>query len=105
MDGNGASSIPAKRGRKPRLSVADVIEEPKKKKFSRASRAKMAAAQKARWAKVNGTADATPTPPADVDVVVEGPKKKRKMSRAAKAKLSEAAKVRWAKINAEKATA
>jgi hypothetical protein len=59
---------------------------PKKRKMSRAGRAKIAAAQKARWAKVKGTKPAKA--------------KKRKMSAAAKAKISAAAKARWAKVKA-----
>jgi hypothetical protein len=35
---------------------AQTTEEPKKRKFSAAARAKMRAAQKARWAKIKGTA-------------------------------------------------
>jgi len=35
---------------------AETIEEPRKYKFSAAARAKMRAAQKARWAKIKGTA-------------------------------------------------
>jgi hypothetical protein len=59
-----------------------------KKKFSATSRARMAAAQKARWAKLNGKA-------------IEPAKKgRRKMSAAAKAKISAAAKKRWAKVKA-----
>ena len=59
---------------------------PKKRKMSRAGRAKIAAAQKARWAKVKGAKPAKA--------------KKRKMSAAAKAKISAAAKARWAKVKA-----
>ena len=56
-------------------------------KMSAAGRAKIVAAQKARWAKVK---TAKPAKPA----------KKRKMSAAAKAKISAAAKARWAKVKA-----
>jgi len=49
---------------------AQATEAPKKYKFSAASRAKMRAAQKARWAKIKGTAP-QPEP---------APKKKRKFS-------------------------
>jgi hypothetical protein len=62
---------------------------PKKRKMSRAGRAKIAAAQKARWAKVKGAKPAA-----------KAPAKKRKMSAAAKAKISAAAKARWAKAKA-----
>ena len=60
---------------------------PKKGKMSAAGRAKIATAQKARWAKVKGAKPAA-----------KAPAKKRKMSAAAKAKLSALAKARWAKV-------
>jgi hypothetical protein len=59
---------------------------PKKKGMSAAGRAKIAAAQKARWAKVKGSKPA---------------KKKSKMSAAGRAKIAAAAKARWAKAKAE----
>ncbi len=66
-------------------------ETPKKRrKMSAAARAKIAAAQKARWAKVNANKAAKPA------------KKKFTMSAAAKAKISAAAKARWAKYRAAK---
>ncbi len=66
-------------------------ETPKKRrKMSAAARAKIAAAQKARWAKVNANKAAKPA------------KKKFTMSAAAKAKISAAAKARWAKYRAGK---
>jgi len=62
---------------------------PKRKfKMSAAGRAKIAAAQKARWAKVKGAKPAVK------------PAKKRKMSAAARAKIAAAAKARWAKVKA-----
>jgi hypothetical protein len=67
---------------------AQTTETPKKKwKFSAAARAKMRAVQKARWAKVKGTA--VSAKPAK--------KAKKKMSAAGRAALSAAAKARWAK--------
>ncbi|GEM_PF-255828 len=68
---------------------------PKKKGgMSAAGKAKVAAAQKARWAKIKGAKPAvTAAKPA---------KKKFTMSAAAKSKISAAAKARWAKIKAEK---
>jgi hypothetical protein len=65
---------------------ASVPAKEKKKGMSRAGRAKIAAAQKARWAKVK--------------TVKPAKAKKRKMSAAAKAKISAAAKARWAKAKA-----
>ena len=74
-------------------SVAAKI--PKKKGgMSAAGKAKIAAAQKARWAKIKAAQPAVKTAmPA---------KKKFTMSAAAKAKISAAAKARWAKIKAAK---
>ena len=62
---------------------------PKKRKMSRAGRAKVAAAQRARWAKIKGAKPAA-----------KAPGKRRKMSAAAKAKISAVAKARWAKAKA-----
>jgi hypothetical protein len=62
----------------------------KRRKMSAAGRAKIAAAQRARWAKVNGK-----------KLSVKPVKKaKRKMSAAARAKISAAAKARWVKAKA-----
>ena len=62
---------------------------PKKRSMSTAGRAAVAAAQKARWAKIKG---AKPAPKA--------PAKKRTMSAAGRARISAAAKARWAKAKA-----
>jgi hypothetical protein len=67
-----------------------VAKAPKKGKMSAAGRARIAAAQKARWAKIKGAKPAAKTPA----------KKRKKMSAAAKAKLSAMAKARWAKVKA-----
>jgi len=69
---------------------AQATEAPKKrKKVSAAGRARMKAAQKARWAKIKGTTPATSAKPAQ--------KGKKKMSAAGRAAISAAAKARWAK--------
>ncbi len=61
----------------------------KKRGMSAAVRAKMAAAQKARWAKIKkGKPTVKPA--------------KRKMSAAARAKIAAAQKMRWAKLKSEK---
>ena len=65
----------------------------KKKGMSAAGRAKISAAAKLRWAKVNA---------AKAKTVAKPTKKKFKMSAAAKAKISAAAKARWAKVKAGK---
>ena len=69
----------------------------KKKGMSAAGRAKVAAAQKARWAKINAAKGKTAK-----TLVAKPAKKKFVMSAAAKAKISAAAKARWAKVRAEK---
>jgi len=78
--------------------VLSALVEPgtaKKRKISAAGIARIRAAQKARWAKVN--AKKTAKPP-----VAKPAKQKRTMSAAAKAKLSAFQKARWAKIKAAK---
>jgi hypothetical protein len=60
-----------------------------RKTMSAAARAKIAAGQKARWAKAEGKSAPSP--------VKQG---KGKMSAAAKARLSKLAKARWAKVRA-----
>ncbi len=67
------------------------IKSPKKKGMSAAGRAKVAAAQKARWAKINAAKSKSAKPVK---------KARKKMSAAAKAKISAAAKARWAKVKA-----
>jgi hypothetical protein len=59
-----------------------------KRRMSRAGRAAIAAAAKARWAQYRS------------GKVKASPKRRRKMSAAAKAKLAAAAKARWAKAKA-----
>jgi len=66
----------------------------KKRGMSAAGKAKIAAAQKARWAKIKSAKPA-------VTAAMPG-KMKFTMSAAAKAKISAAAKARWAKIKAAK---
>jgi hypothetical protein len=67
----------------------------KRKKFSTASRRKMAMAQKARWAKIKGESE----PPAPAMPA----KPKRKLSKAGKAAIVAALKKRWAAKKAEAA--
>jgi hypothetical protein len=64
---------------------------PGKRTMSAGARARIAAAQRARWAKVKGTKPAKSAK--------AGPAK-RKMSAAARAKIAAAAKARWAKAKA-----
>lgn len=63
-----------------------------KRKMSAAGRARIVAAQKARWAKAKGAKSK----------IVPGRKPKRQMSVAARAKISAAQKMRWAKIKTVK---
>jgi len=69
----------------------------KKPHFSAAARARIAAAQKARWAKVKAGGTAKPA--------VGKAAKKGKMSAAGRAKIVKAQKARWAKVKAAKAKA
>jgi hypothetical protein len=68
-------------------------DRPRKGRRSAAVRAKMAAAQKARWAKIRGDEDFKPTK-----------KDKRRMSAAGRAAISAAAKARWARVKDTPAT-
>jgi hypothetical protein len=68
------------------IAAAPAAPTGKRKKFSAATRRKMALAQKARWAKIKGEAEPTPT---------EAPKAKRKISKEGLAKIVAATKERW----------
>lgn len=90
MGGNG--TVAKRRGRPSKaVAVASAIVkmDGRKGKRSAATRAKMAAAQKARHAKNGGDAPAKS--------VVKGAKKKRFVSPEARAKMAAAQKARWAK--------
>jgi hypothetical protein len=63
----------------------------KRSRFSAATRRRMALAQKARWAKVRGTA--VPAAPA-----AAAPSEKRPVSAEARRRMSQAQKARWAKV-------
>jgi hypothetical protein len=96
---------------------AQATEAPKKRKFSAAAKARMRAAQQARWAKIKGTApSAKPVKKAKRTMSAQGlanilagvakrmaaqgkavQKPKRKVSAAGRAAISAAAKLRWAK--------
>jgi hypothetical protein len=78
----------------PKLIAAKASK--KKGKMSAAGRAKIVAAQKARWAKIKKTKPAAKS----AKPAAKAPAKRRKMSAAAKAKLSALAKARWAKVKA-----
>ena len=72
-----------------RLLGSSISSASGKRTMSAAARAKIAATQKARWAKLNGKKAGKP--------VKSG---KRTMSAAARAKIAAAAKARWAKAKA-----
>jgi hypothetical protein len=82
LDDSDAKPVAGKRG-------------PKRGGMSAAGRARIAAAQKARWAKSKAVKVAPPA-------AAKPAKKKRKMSAAGRARIGAAAKARWAKIKAEK---
>ena len=74
------------------LGSTDNAAAPKKRrKMSTAGRAKIAAAQKARWAKIKGRKSAAKPVK----------KARRKMSAAGRAKIAAAARARWAKAKAQ----
>ena len=79
---DGGSAVPA---------VTPSETGKRKRKFSAASRRKMAAAQKARWAEIKKAESSQ-------SAMSETPKPKRKVSRAARKRMAEAQKARWAKI-------
>jgi hypothetical protein len=76
-------------------TVAPVpVAKRRKRRFSAATRAKMAAAQQARWASRKAGASVVAKAPVPVK------KPKKQLSAAARAKLAAAAKARWAKVKA-----
>jgi hypothetical protein len=79
------------------VTAAPIAKQGGRRTFSAATKAKMAAAQKARWAKLKGNAA-----PATATNSAPASKKKRKMSAAGKANIRAAVKARWAKVNAQK---
>ena len=72
----------------------------RKRKISAAGRRRMAAAQKARWAKIRGEADGHPS-----SAQATAPRAKRKLSAAGRKAISGATKRRWALKRAEEAAA
>jgi hypothetical protein len=69
-----------------------ILVKKRLRRMSRAARAAIGAAVRARWAKIKGTAPAASDKPAA--------KKRRKMSAAVKAKIAAAARARWKKAKA-----
>jgi hypothetical protein len=75
-----------------------------RKRFSAETRAKMAAAQKARWAAKKGLQKDSASPAA-ATAKPEAKPKRRKLSAAGRAAIGAAAKARWAKLRKAKAEA
>jgi hypothetical protein len=71
----------------------------KRSGMSPAARERIAAAQRARWAKVKGTSAGAKSSAIKSEVSKPGP---RKMSPAARAKIAAAARARWARVKAAK---
>ncbi|HSI12843.1 MAG TPA: hypothetical protein VK961_12410 [Chthoniobacter sp.] len=97
------TSSPAKRGR-PRKIASDqavIVETKKPRKMSAAGRARIAAAQKARWAKVKGTKSPAPVEVPQEKVSTKR-KKKRKLSPESRARIVAAVKARWEKAKKAK---
>ena len=78
-------------------SVAAPAASGKKRTMSPAARAKIAAAQKARWAERKGKKSAAPAAKA---VAKSEPKPKRKLTAAGRRRLAALAKARWMKARA-----
>ena len=87
----GLGSQPARRGRPPKSSQAKSAGGRKRFTMSAAARAKIAAAQKARWAKQKGKAAPKRAKPAQKKASARKP-----MSPAMRKKLSAMMKARWA---------
>src|SRR5664280_2084247 len=86
----GLGSQPARRGRPPKASPAVQVGGQKRRTMSASTRAKMAAAQRARWAKQKG--QAAPKKPAAQKKTAG----RKPMSPAMRRKLSAMMKARWA---------
>jgi uncharacterized protein YdgA (DUF945 family) len=82
-----------------KTTTSVTAKAPKKGGMSAAGKARIVAAQKARWAKIKAAKPAVKAAAAKPAPVA---KKKFTMSAAAKAKISAAAKARWAKVKAAK---
>jgi hypothetical protein len=78
----------ARRGRPPGLAAVPVVR--RRRKMSAAAKARIGAAQRARWAKVKGSKAAP----------AKKIKGKRKVNAATRARLAAIARARWAKVKA-----
>lgn len=94
MGGGTSGAVTKRRGRPAKAASLSTKADRRKEKRSPAAKAKMAAAQKARWAAKRGGASADIAAP-----VVNGTeKKKRTMSPEGRARIAAAQKARWAKV-------
>jgi hypothetical protein len=80
--------------------MKDQTEDPKKRSMSPAARARIASAQRARWAKARSAAGKTAAGPKST--AKSSGKKRRVMSPEARAKIAAAQKKRWAKFRGRK---
>jgi len=71
----------------------------RRRKMSREARARIAAAQRLRWANAKDEAGPAKT------AATEAPKRKRRMSKEGRARIIAATKARWARVRGEKAAA
>jgi hypothetical protein len=85
------------------VEAVPVAKRAKKVGMSAAGRARVAAAQKARWAKVKGAKPSAFKTVVKALIAAKSVKKTHKMSAAGRAKIAAVQKARWAKIKAEKA--
>jgi hypothetical protein len=85
------AKTPGRRGRPPGSAAVPVVR--RRRKMSAAAKARIAAAQRARWAKVKGRKGSKAAPAKKV-------KKKRKVNAATRARLAAIARARWAKVKA-----
>jgi hypothetical protein len=84
------------------INITKATNRQGKHKVSPAARARMAAGQKARWAKMKAASEAPAKVPAKVATPFVAPKKKYAMSPEARARISAGAKARWARIKSGK---
>jgi hypothetical protein len=89
LEGLGQTAL--RRGRPPKATAASQETRRGPRRMSATARAKIAAAQRARWAKQKGQGGTTPVPPARKKAV-----RRKAMSPAARRKLSAMMKARWA---------
>ena len=97
--GNGVK----RRGRPPRNALTTAVAEPKKRHFSAATRRKMAAGQRRRYAALRGETEQSQKTTARKQVAT--PPKKRTMSAAGRKRIADADRKRWAAIRKAKSAA